>query len=67
MRLVIEMGHPVNTSKWMVVGGGTESSETKEEVALGIQARDDRRPALRWWQFEWSVGDRFQDIKHACT
>lgn len=48
MRLVIEMGHPVNTNKWMVVGGGTESSETKEEVALGIQARDDRRPALRW-------------------
>lgn len=48
MRLVIEMGHAVNTSKWMVVGAGTESRETREEVALGIQARDDRRPPLRW-------------------
>lgn len=26
---VIEMGHPVNTSKWMVMGGGTESRETR--------------------------------------
>lgn len=48
MRLVIEMGHPVNSSKWMMVGGGQKAGETREEVAIGIQARDDRRPALRW-------------------
>ena len=48
MRLAIEMGHPVNSSKWMVVGGGRESRETREEMAIGIQVRDDRRTALRW-------------------